>query len=620
MEEDPSNDNNIIANENILERLATVESITMRGTATAVNTYNSLENFRQMANDNDRNIARILSDDFRQMMDRNGKLLGNVENSVDNVTDSVGGVTRNVNLTNVLLNRSIAIQSMMLNALQGIKLDLDSQEGNNAIPQILQRGIGAAIDSAIISSTKALVSAILSPEVLAAAATALLYLTVKPSGLNEGEQDIHGHVIRTPAEEQYLREHSSVNPDGSKKTIDSNLSPADARNDNPTPVVPNVTPPAVVAPPPPAQAQAPATGGFGSGQPANAIATQQSAPPPISPEAVIPPSVPVRTSKVLQTNQQEAYAAARGQGMSDSAARILVANMSGESLRDPSNYHWDSKHYSQGIVQWDPERAARIKKQFGKEPRYMSVEEQTKAAIWEMKTFYESSWDSLTNDKMSAENRLYSVVKNYERPADARGATAQRLALYKSLKINGMSSPSDTEDAVKNDARQTPVPIGPTATPTRNVPGQAGTGMAPEPATPRANLGKFGGGMPGMGMSMEFGRGGRIGGVVGLFENIVNALTGPNDRYARMEQRSLPQKAAMIAADAVEDKVRPERKSEVEAKKPEYENLPDHGFHNMSDRYYNDNNDKSLRGHTSWIDDLKNSGMFRDLVLHHVIV
>lgn len=135
----------------------------------------------------------------------------------------------------------------------------------------------------------------------------------------------------------------------------------------------------------------------------------------------------------LAKNQKEAYAAAKAEGLSDSAARILVANMSGESLKNPGDHHWDVKHMSQGIVQWDPERAERIKNHFGAYPKDMSVAQQTKAAIWEMKTYYSKSFDALTNENLSTQQRLHTVVADYERPANVEGAVAQRMSFHNGL-------------------------------------------------------------------------------------------------------------------------------------------------------------------------------------------
>lgn len=140
----------------------------------------------------------------------------------------------------------------------------------------------------------------------------------------------------------------------------------------------------------------------------------------------------------LAKNQQEAYEAARADGLSESSAKILVANMSGESLRDPKSDHWDRSHMSQGIVQWDPTRSAAIAKQFGKEPKDMTVAEQTKASIWEMKTnpAYKGAYETLTNEKLSNQERMYGVVHGYERPQDSNTATSQRMGHLSNLNVH----------------------------------------------------------------------------------------------------------------------------------------------------------------------------------------
>lgn len=138
----------------------------------------------------------------------------------------------------------------------------------------------------------------------------------------------------------------------------------------------------------------------------------------------------------LKQNQQEAYKAARAEGLSDSAAKILVANMSGESLKNPGDHHWDRSHMSQGIVQWDPDRSERIRAKYGAYPKDMSVADQTKAAIWEMKTYYGKSYDALTNDNLSPQERLHTVVADYERPKDVDGSVYARMGFYNGLKID----------------------------------------------------------------------------------------------------------------------------------------------------------------------------------------
>ena len=192
--------------------------------------------------------------------------------------------------------------------------------------------------------------------------------------------------------------------------------------------------------------------GIQSGTPSNAPAsfnerfTGQAAPPTFRPG--IGGAVGRPATGSLAVNQNEAYQTAIKEGLSDKAARSLVANMSGESLRKPSDEHWDVKHMSQGIVQWDPQRAGAIEKQFGKLPKDMSVAEQTKAAIWEMKTnpSYKQSWDTLNNPNASHQEMVSALVTNYERPANAGAAISQRMGHLASLpKEFGANVPVETK-------------------------------------------------------------------------------------------------------------------------------------------------------------------------------
>ncbi|MGU3662019.1 phage tail tip lysozyme [Methylobacterium fujisawaense] len=136
-------------------------------------------------------------------------------------------------------------------------------------------------------------------------------------------------------------------------------------------------------------------------------------------------------------NQMEAYKAARAEGLSDIAARAYVANVSGESIDNPADYHWDGKHYAEGMVQWDPQRAARIAQHFGKRPRDMSVAEQTRASLWEMKNRpeYRASWEALQNGTNGGEI-LHKLIKNYERPQDVPAAFNHRLKLLRRFDPN----------------------------------------------------------------------------------------------------------------------------------------------------------------------------------------
>jgi hypothetical protein len=136
----------------------------------------------------------------------------------------------------------------------------------------------------------------------------------------------------------------------------------------------------------------------------------------------------------LQRNQWAAYHAALGAGLSDVAARALVANMTGESLRHPEDVHMD-RHadgspagLAHGIVQWNPARSDAIQRHFGKLPNEMSVEDQTRAAIWEIQTFatYGKTKNALFQPGRTAEQIIDVIVANYEVPADIPGQQAIR--------------------------------------------------------------------------------------------------------------------------------------------------------------------------------------------------
>jgi hypothetical protein len=128
---------------------------------------------------------------------------------------------------------------------------------------------------------------------------------------------------------------------------------------------------------------------------------------------------PAKPRNQLQQNQLEAYQAAREDGLGDVAAQALVANMTGESLAKPDDYHYDVSHYSQGIVQWDPTRSEAIQKEFGQYPRFMSVAEQTRAAIWEIRTTPRFAPSKTAIEVETTAAAIIDVlVRNYEVPAN----------------------------------------------------------------------------------------------------------------------------------------------------------------------------------------------------------
>ncbi|MBG0797163.1 hypothetical protein IYX23_05610 [Methylocystis sp. L43] len=164
-------------------------------------------------------------------------------------------------------------------------------------------------------------------------------------------------------------------------------------------------------------------------------------------------------SKSLSANQSEAYDAAIKDGLSPNAARALVANMTGEALHKPGDHHWDVRHMSQGIVQWDPQRAEAIRKQFGKYPKDMSVAEQTRAAIWEIRNHkrFAATKEALEGD--DPEQMVRALVKNYENPRDHGSAIAQRRAYYRALANIGARRANPT--GFVGSANAAPVPAGP---------------------------------------------------------------------------------------------------------------------------------------------------------------
>jgi hypothetical protein len=137
----------------------------------------------------------------------------------------------------------------------------------------------------------------------------------------------------------------------------------------------------------------------------------------------------------LSKNQQEMYNTAIAEGLSPTAARALVANTSGESLKNPADVHHDPSRsnpnqMAHGIASWDDARSARIMKQFGKMPQDMTVAEQTKAMIWEQKNYYPKTWAALTGGG-TAESMTGTLVSDFERPGNVNQAISQRLGYLK---------------------------------------------------------------------------------------------------------------------------------------------------------------------------------------------
>ncbi|RYC29177.1 hypothetical protein D3273_25265 [Lichenibacterium minor] len=155
-----------------------------------------------------------------------------------------------------------------------------------------------------------------------------------------------------------------------------------------------------------------------------------------------------RASGSLAANQREAYAAAIGEGLSKTAARALVADLSGEGLaRDAHRVHWDGKHNSGGIAQWDPQRAAAIQRKFGKLPWEMDVAGQTRASIWEYRNNPRFARTKAAMEGSDPGEMIKQLVANYEDPRDKATAIRQRMGY-----LRGFNPDSDTSGGAVGDA------------------------------------------------------------------------------------------------------------------------------------------------------------------------
>jgi hypothetical protein len=163
--------------------------------------------------------------------------------------------------------------------------------------------------------------------------------------------------------------------------------------------------------------------------------------------------------KNAKQNQQEAYATLRQEGLSDRGARVAVANLMGEGLNNPASFNKDYRadgsfaHMARGIAQWDPTRSEAIRKNFGKYPNEMTVAEQVKAMVWEMKKDNPGVWAKLKDDSLSDYERMQAIVKEYERPADWRGETAKRTGWINSVSVDpGYNIPPGQEPTAEQVA------------------------------------------------------------------------------------------------------------------------------------------------------------------------
>jgi hypothetical protein len=141
----------------------------------------------------------------------------------------------------------------------------------------------------------------------------------------------------------------------------------------------------------------------------------------------------------LAANQQKVISAAKAEGLDETSAKALAANLSGEALSTPGIVNWDVKQWARGAAQWDPPRSARIKAKFGKFPNEMTVEEQTRASLWELKTHYPGIYARLVNPRSSAEDKIRALV-DWENPRNKAGALRDRMRIFRGIPSGGAAA------------------------------------------------------------------------------------------------------------------------------------------------------------------------------------
>ena len=376
-----------------------------------------VRSFRQTANDNNNTLSYFAKDLWSSMRGQNNNM--STTAAIQGLSDEVELSSRRIGDTNQILMNSINIQNEIVQQLGILNNEIISMgdhiveelkkghEKNGHGDDTIKNGLSLAGEIALVRTAFASLLPLLSEVVVPLGLVALtsygVYDVLKKIGLM-------GNNIITPEDEiqdNIKRENFWNWLIGKKKSQEDNVHPIS---------------PAGNVPP-----NGGGSGGDGGNKGGNGSNNNLTPNPNFKGKT--------NATKGLEKNEQEAYNAARAEGLSDSSARALVANMMGESLAGPHNFHIEHTasgrdQEARGIVQWDKPRSDAIKAQFGKYPNEMSVSEQTKAAIWEMKNNprFKPTWDALNNDKLSADEKITPLVHNYE------ASLNQQSDIYKSRK------------------------------------------------------------------------------------------------------------------------------------------------------------------------------------------
>lgn len=133
-------------------------------------------------------------------------------------------------------------------------------------------------------------------------------------------------------------------------------------------------------------------------------------------------------------------------GWSQEQAMGIAANLHQESNYDPKAVGDSGKAY--GIGQWHPDRQANFKKQFGKDIKGSTLEEQLAFVDWELRNTEKGAGNRLMG-ATNAGDAASIVSQYYERPADRAGEASRRAA-----KARGMSGSMGLNEAQRLMAGQ----------------------------------------------------------------------------------------------------------------------------------------------------------------------
>lgn len=122
--------------------------------------------------------------------------------------------------------------------------------------------------------------------------------------------------------------------------------------------------------------------------------------------------------------EQKAMEFFQKQGWTKEQSAGLAANIKRESAFDPNAIGDGGKAY--GIAQWHPDRQAEFKKQYGKDIRESSIEDQMSFMNYELTKGNEKRAGDKLRATTTAADAAAAVSTHYERPADKAGEAEKR--------------------------------------------------------------------------------------------------------------------------------------------------------------------------------------------------